>query len=327
MRSGCRCDSRVLRVAPRFVKRASWGSDTTRVKLVACPDCHAQYDVSSRVPDSTFDCRCGSQLVATPPAGVDAKTQRCSACGAVARDGDEICDYCGSGIVPVDHRGGLICPECMARNLDDARFCLACGVAFSPMSIVDDVPERRCPCCERWMVVREVGGLVVQECTKCLGLWAPDDAFEALVDRATVAARERAASGLASAPRVDGGNPAALRVEYRRCPTCDALMNRRNFRKRSGVIIDRCAEHGTWLDAHELERIAGFVLSGRAAEAERIEATRRAAEQRRAARAATRSARAISVERDDFASSIFTNGRRERGAADSILGLLMSLLD
>jgi Zn-finger nucleic acid-binding protein len=51
-------------------------------------------------------------------------------------------------------------------------------------------------------------------------------------------------------------------VQYRKCPECDAFMHRRNFRKSSGVIIDRCNEHGTWLDADELEQIAGFILSG-----------------------------------------------------------------
>ena len=36
----------------------------------------------------------------------------------------------------------------------------------------------------------------------------------------------------------------------------------RNYRRTSGVIIDRCHDHGTWLDADELERIAGFIKSG-----------------------------------------------------------------
>ena len=39
-------------------------------------------------------------------------------------------------------------------------------------------------------------------------------------------------------------------------------MLRRNFRKSSGVILDVCSEHGTWLDADELEQITGFILSG-----------------------------------------------------------------
>jgi hypothetical protein len=45
-------------------------------------------------------------------------------------------------------------------------------------------------------------------------------------------------------------------------------MQRCNFRRKSGVIIDRCHDHGTWLDSDELEQIAGFILSGGLAQAE-----------------------------------------------------------
>ena len=47
-------------------------------------------------------------------------------------------------------------------------------------------------------------------------------------------------------------------IIYLDCSEC----KRRNYRKTSGVIIDRCNRHGTWLDADELEQITGFVLSG-----------------------------------------------------------------
>jgi Zn-finger nucleic acid-binding protein len=65
-----------------------------------------------------------------------------------------------------------------------------------------------------------------------------------------------------AAPRVKGGNPFHQQVRYRKCPECDGFMNRRNYQKSSGVIIDVCRAHGTWLDADELEQIAGFILSG-----------------------------------------------------------------
>jgi hypothetical protein len=39
-------------------------------------------------------------------------------------------------------------------------------------------------------------------------------------------------------------------------------MARKNYGKRSGVIVDWCAAHGTWLDADELEQIASFIASG-----------------------------------------------------------------
>jgi len=39
-------------------------------------------------------------------------------------------------------------------------------------------------------------------------------------------------------------------------------MQRKNFAGHSGVVVDWCGSHGTWLDAHEMEDIAAFVLEG-----------------------------------------------------------------
>ncbi len=295
------------------------------MKLVACSNCHTQYDVGEMAPESAFDCRCGQTLDATPPLATDAPVRRCSACGAIAKNDDELCDYCGAGIVQVADRGSLICPECYARNLDDARFCLGCGVAFDPQSPEPTVSELRCPCCECRMTTRCVGGLEIQECSKCFGLWAPENRFDALIDRAAATARDRDLEGESPAPRVDGGNPLDSSVEYRRCPVCDALMIRRNFQKRSGVIVDRCHEHGSWLDAHELERIAGFVLSGRAERASAIEEKERAARDKSAAREASLRARYSSVgSRSDY--SVF-GSRQKFSAVGTIFDLLTGILN
>jgi Zn-finger nucleic acid-binding protein len=276
-------------------------------------------------PESVFDCRCGESLEATPPTAVDAPVRRCSGCGALARNEDEVCDYCGAGIVQVVDRGSLICPECYARNLDDARFCLGCGVAFDPHSPRPTLSELRCPCCQCWMTSREVGGLEIQECPKCHGLWAPEDRFDMLVERATVTVRDRGVEDEVSVPRVDGGNPADRPVEYRRCPTCDALMIRRNFQKRSGVIIDRCHEHGTWLDAHELERIAGFVLSGHAARASAVEEMQKAARDKDAAREATfRIQSSVSESRTNY---VGFGHHQKSSAVGTIFDLLTGILN
>jgi len=277
------------------------------------------------VPDSEFDCRCGASLRAAPPETTDAPLRRCTACGAIAGQGEGSCEYCGAEIVAAIDRGSLICPECYAQNLDDARFCLGCGVAFAPQSPPSDMPDLRCPCCECWMTSREVGGLEIHECPKCFGLWAPEHRFDALVERATaVAAGRGEGQSDPPPPRVDGGNPMDSSVEYRRCPSCDALMNRRNFQKRSGVIVDQCHEHGTWLDAHELERIAGYVLSGRAAKAAMAEAMLGAEREKQAARNA-----AFRVHDSSAESYSMFGGfghAQKTSAASTILDLLVSLL-
>jgi len=234
------------------------------VRLVACASCHAQYDVAG-IAAKTFACRCGETVENNPPAPRDAEIHRCAACGALAEDGAESCSYCNAVIVRDPTQSwSLICPECYARNAEDGRFCTACGVTFSPYPVQSVGRELPCPACSRGMPARDVAGVGINECGGCNGLWVPGDEFDALVRRAAEARRNADPDTLpAIAPRVDGANPAAQKVHYRRCPECDALMHRRNFRKASGVIIDRCSAHGTWLDADELEQIAGFVLSGR----------------------------------------------------------------
>lgn len=298
------------------------------MKLVACPQCHAQYDLSAHAEGGSFACRCGQMLEAkAPKAAADAAAERCSACGALAKSGEEVCSFCGSGIVPSADPGGLICPECFARNQDDARFCGGCGVAFEPQPVPgsggDDAAK--CPCCDRATNGREVGGLVVHECAKCHGLWVPLDRFAALVDRAAETARARGIEGAAVAPRVDGGNPASHQVEYRRCPVCASQMARRNYQKRSGVIIDQCHEHGTWLDAHELERIAGYVLSGRAQRVADAEVEREERRVKDEADAAVR--RVMMPTRDEAELRTIFGSRDSHSGAATIFRFLRSILD
>jgi len=231
------------------------------VRLVACRDCHAQYDVTD-VAEPFFDCRCGATVRNEAQAAVDAAVQRCSACGALLPEKAENCDYCRAAVV----RAGvfsLICPECFARNAETAKFCVACGVEFRPEGLPheQDAPLA-CPACggDDELAVRGVGGVWVRECGKCNGLWVPGDRFESLVQRALEAARKRTELGVAApAPKRQSVDP---KFRYRHCPACREPMLRKNYGKRSGVIVDWCSSDGTWLDADELEQIAAFIASG-----------------------------------------------------------------
>lgn len=49
---------------------------------------------------------------------------------------------------------------------------------------------------------------------------------------------------------------------YKPCPRCGELMNRRLFGKRSGVILDRCRDHGSWIDAGELRQLMEWTRAG-----------------------------------------------------------------
>ena len=166
------------------------------VRLVACRDCHAQYDVTD-VAEPFFDCRCGANIRNEAQAAVDAAVQRCSACGALLAEKAEHCDYCRAAVVRAGSLS-LICPECYARNEETAKFCVTCGVEFRPEALPheQDAPLA-CPACggDDALAVRGVGGVWVRECGKCNGLWVPGDRFDSLVQRAIEAARQRSGDG------------------------------------------------------------------------------------------------------------------------------------
>jgi Zn-finger nucleic acid-binding protein len=232
------------------------------VRLVACGGCHTQFDVS-HVDEPSFACRCGHEVRNETLAGVDARIQRCGSCGALLGDGAESCAYCQSAIERDERELSLICPECFARNAETSSFCTGCGVAFLPESLPDEHEEPPvCPSCEgaEPMAIRGIGGVWVHECTKCNGLWVPGERLDVLIERAVDTARERAASGLARSERRT--RSIAVQFSYRNCPVCSHHMQRKNFGRRSGVIVDWCGAHGTWLDKDELEQIAAFITDG-----------------------------------------------------------------
>lgn len=231
------------------------------MRLVACRSCHAQYD-AEQVSAERFACRCGAEIENRPAPARDVLAVRCGSCGAAllaeesGESGDPRCSFCGSTVERRPVPGGPVCPECFARTPRGSRFCTACGVAFRPEPLPGHERALACPGCGAPMLCQSVGGLALHQCGRCAGLWVPEGGLEALVE----SAREARGAGAPTPPRVRGGNPALQRVRYRLCPECGAQMHRRNFRRSSGVIVDVCRPHGTWLDADELEQIAGFLL-------------------------------------------------------------------
>jgi Zn-finger nucleic acid-binding protein len=289
------------------------------VQLVACPVCHTQYDVS-HVVTPRIQCRCGEAIENSPLSAVDAVIARCGSCGAQVQPDAPTCTYCDSAIVRDPDKLSLICPECFARNADQSRFCVACGVAFAPQPLASEGRELPCPACDSRMPPSQVAGIAVNECPGCHGLWVPSDHFDALVRRAAQLAEQRKPT--AEAPRVQRGRPLDRKVAYRRCPECDQFMLRTNYKRSSGVILDECRAHGTWLDADELEQVAGFILAG-GHTSPMLEAEHAAAD--RAAAAAVSRAH-VEARREELQRGIRT-GRRYGVLGERRGGLLGLLLD
>lgn len=124
-----------------------------------------------------------------------------------------------------------------------------------------------CPRCSRTMTQLTFDdGLVVDACQTCGGAWYDRGELERALQLL-----DRKAVGESIFRRVQKFLIEEKEVRYLRCPHCGQLMSRQNYAKCSGVIVDRCPEHGVWLDAGELEKIHRFLNSGGAEHARRKE--------------------------------------------------------
>ncbi|NIP84120.1 MAG: hypothetical protein GTO03_00580 [Planctomycetales bacterium] len=71
-----------------------------------------------------------------------------------------------------------------------------------------------------------------------------------------------------SSPGGSGSEAGSGKWRYRNCPVCGDMMQRRNYGRMSGIIIDTCRQHGVWLDLDELPRILQWIRTGGLAHAQ-----------------------------------------------------------
>ena len=194
-----------------------------------------------------------------------AATLRCPGCGAPAAAGASSCAYCRATLATVS------CPSCFGLLFAGASFCQHCGAARSRKELGGDDPRTACPACKKAMTWTRIGDTDLLECASCQGTWVEAETFERLCsDRASQAALLHTWSN-----PPEQANPLAQPIRYRRCPRCSRMMNRINFGKISGTVVDVCKGHGTFLDRYELHHIVRFIQGGgmdrsRAAEREQI---------------------------------------------------------
>lgn len=207
-----------------------------------------------------------------------AETLNCPNCGAASSTDAPACQFCGSRLATI------ACPSCFAMMFSGSKHCPRCGAAATAPK-VENLQHRVCPRCGVQMALVTIGSTAVLECERCLGLWLNVAAFENIC---TEREQQSQILGIASQAATSAVCENS-KVHYVPCPECSQLMNRMNFARCSGVIIDVCKQHGTWFDRDELSRIVEFIHDGgleasRAREkAEIKEERRRLAEQQAAA--------------------------------------------
>jgi Zn-finger nucleic acid-binding protein len=207
------------------------------------------------------------------------KSLNCPTCGAPAPSADAVrCEYCGSTLT------SIACPQCFAAMFAGMDHCPSCG-AKADRATDADAPALPCPECKAEMRAVLVGATAMHECARCASQWLAADVFAALCnsreERGAITAFVDVTKTTAAAA---AATVAPERVRYLPCPVCKKMMNRQNFGRRSGVILDVCKGHGAWFQAGELHRALAFIDSGGFALARQADEQRIADERAKLAR-------------------------------------------
>jgi Zn-finger nucleic acid-binding protein len=150
----------------------------------------------------------------------------------------------------------IICDYCKTRNDTDLK-----GVHHYTTHEIESA--RTCPRCNinlRTIDLKVNGKFLIERCDQCLGLFFDPAELEALLEATVTNVFDINRS------RLDDINnrmsPSNYSVSYIKCPVCSQIMNRVNFGTKSGVIVDRCRDHGVWLDGGELRHLFEWMKAG-----------------------------------------------------------------
>ena len=159
------------------------------------------------------------------------------------------CSHCSAPL------HGMICHYCGARNDINLQ-----EIHEYTLSVPQS--ERICPVCHRALQTIDLhvnGTFFIERCSECFGLFFDRNELQSLIDIHIKNAHE---VNYLKLQELQQQSYIKDTIVYRDCPVCRAPMQRRNYQKSSGVIVDVCHQHGTWLDSGELKRIYEWVKLG-----------------------------------------------------------------
>jgi len=107
---------------------------------------------------------------------------------------------------------------------------------------------------------RLIGPHTLHECAQCGGLWIDKKGFQDICKREEE--QEAVLSFRFTKETKSGESRIRCKRAYIPCPECGKLMNHKNFYHCSGIVLDWCRDHGSWLDKRELYEIVAFIRNG-----------------------------------------------------------------
>lgn len=258
-------------------------------KLVACPECGTQVEdpaecsaciaeeEARRVP-FRFCAGCGNEVPSNGdcPICAAAEARREKAPAEDDEDRSYLCTGCGNevygsgpcGVCSLG-RGGrkekrkarlTLCPGC-GHEVEDVRHCPICrqGKSLKQAKHLDAL----CPKCDDALEAQDWDGADVMVCPTCTGCLFKGRALEVTLDKLRENIEGQTVRNVLAEFK-DRHKRGRLpeKFQYKSCPVCRLAMVRRNYAGVSGVVVDVCGQHGTWVDQHAFADLTDFVTRG-----------------------------------------------------------------
>jgi len=162
----------------------------------------------------------------------------CVSCSAPLPAASNKCSYCGT-VNDIDLQG---IHRYTTEKPESDRICPTCN---EPMKTID---------------LKIDGKFYIERCDTCMGIFFDPGELEALLQKKVTNVYAIDYQRL-EALKVDLYKNRSA-VQYRKCPVCRQVMQRLNYKDYSGIIIDRCKNHGVWLDGGELKNLMLWKKAG-----------------------------------------------------------------
>lgn len=180
------------------------------------------------------------------------------------------------------------CPNCAAPIPASSLTCPYCHSRVSVdlksvnHSATDQHHSRICPRCDialEGITLEMEQDLDIERCNECQGLFFDTGELEYMLDQSVKHVVQIDHQKLAALS--EESTIGRMKNRYMKCPCCSDLMNYYNYGGRSGVIVDWCKPHGLWLDGGELKRLLEWKKFGGEELKDKMEAAKRAEQERR----------------------------------------------
>jgi Zn-finger nucleic acid-binding protein len=158
------------------------------------------------------------------------------------------CIYCGAAMPP----SGLICDYCGKRNPLNLT-----SLKEKQLMTEQTAPKLTCSLCKTEMDQINVGiaeDILIHRCSECDGVFVTEENLQKTIKHHVGVVQVvdyRTLRFILDHPRHENDTNTA----YKQCPVCHERMRKLTYAAVSGVLVDRCIEHGVWLDSGELQQL------------------------------------------------------------------------